>query len=165
MLISSKVAGKADIGYIIDDGQLQSLNCLTEVKMAKITEEMKEVAEKTRCFAVATATKDGDPHVIPVFFGRVLSDDEIVLMDVFMKKTRENIEANPRVAVSFWDLEGLKGYELKGNARIETSGKVFDDGVNIVKSKAPHGAKAAVIVKVDSIFVKTPGPDAGKKIS
>jgi predicted pyridoxine 5'-phosphate oxidase superfamily flavin-nucleotide-binding protein len=134
--------------------------------MAKITEEMKEVAGKAKGFAVATATKDGDPHVIPVGFGKVLSEDELLLVDVFMKKTLENIKANPRVAVSVWDMESLKGYEFKGNARIETSGKVFDDSVKMVKSMMPQlDAKAAVIVKVDSISVRSPGPDAGKQAS
>ncbi|HEX73628.1 MAG TPA: pyridoxamine 5'-phosphate oxidase [Dehalococcoidia bacterium] len=133
--------------------------------MAKITEEMKEVIAKTRGFAVATATKDGDPHVVPVAFGKVLSEDEILLVEVFMKKTIENIKANPRVAVSVWDMESLKGYEFKGDARIETSGKVFDDSVKMVQSMMPQlNAKSAVIVKVDSIFVRSPGPDAGKQV-
>ena len=52
--------------------------------MAKITEEMKKVATKTKGFALATATKDGSPHVIPVGFGKVLSDDELLLVDIFM---------------------------------------------------------------------------------
>ena len=134
--------------------------------MAKITEEMKQVVAKTKGFALATATKDGDPHVIPVAFGKVLSEDKLLLVNVFMKKTVENIKANPKVAVSVWDMESLKGYEFKGNARIETSGKAFDDSVNMVKSMMPQlSAKAAVIVKVDSICVRTPGPDAGKQIS
>lgn len=134
--------------------------------MAKITDEMKEVAGKTKCYAVATATKDGDPHVIPVAFGKVVSEDEILLMDVFMKKTVENIKANPKVAVSIWDMETLKGYEFKGDARIESSGNVFDEGVQMVKSKMPQlSPRSAVIVKVSSIYVKTPGPDAGKEIS
>ena len=134
--------------------------------MAKITEEMKEVAGATRGFALATATKDGDPHVIPVAFGKVLSDDELLLVDVFMKKTVENIRANPKVAVSVWDMKALKGYEFKGSARVETSGTVFDGCVKMVKSMAPKlDAKAAVIVKVDSIYVRSPGPDAGKKVS
>ena len=133
--------------------------------MARITEEMKEVAGKTRAFAVATATKEGDPHVIPVAFGKVLSEDELLLVDVFMKKTLENIKANPRIAVSVWDMESVKGYEFKGNARIETSGKVFDESVKMVKSRGPQlNAKAAVIVKVDSIYIRTPGPDAGKEV-
>ena len=59
----------------------------------------------------------------------------------------------------------LKGYEFKGNARIETSGKAFDDAVSMVKSMMPQlAAKAAVIVKVDSICVRTPGPEAGKEV-
>ena len=130
--------------------------------MATITKEMRDVASKGGGFAFATATADGDPHVIPVGFGKVLSDDELLLVAVFMKKSLENIEANPRVAVSFWDMESLKGYEFKGQARIETSGAAFDEGSQMVKNLFPQlDAKAAVIIKVDSIFVRSPGPEAG----
>jgi predicted pyridoxine 5'-phosphate oxidase superfamily flavin-nucleotide-binding protein len=149
----------------VTDG-FQGLNYLKEVKMAKITAEMKEIAEKTKGFALATVTKDGEPHVIPVGFGKVLSDDEILLVDVFMGRTRENIKANPRVSVSVWDYDSLEGYEFKGKARIETSGKVFDESVKMVKSMLPQlDAKAAVIVKVDSIYVRSPGPEAGKQVT
>jgi predicted pyridoxine 5'-phosphate oxidase superfamily flavin-nucleotide-binding protein len=133
--------------------------------MAKITDEMKDIASKTKGFALATATKDGDPHVIPVGFGKVLSDDEVLLVNVFMKKALENIKANPKVAVSVWDYDGLKGYEFKGIARIETSGNAFEDSVKMVKSVFPQfDAKAAVVVKVDSIYDAAPGPDAGKLV-
>jgi len=98
---------------------------------------MKDIAAKTKGFSLATATKDGDPHVIPVGFGKVLSDDEILLVDVFMKKALENIKANPKVAISVWDYEGLKGYEFKGIARIETLGNAFEDSVKMVKSVFP----------------------------
>ena len=133
--------------------------------MAKITDAMKDIAVKTKGFSLATATKDGDPHVIPVGFGKVLSDDEILLVDVFMKKALENIKANPKVAVSVWDYEGLKGYEFKGIARIETSGNAFEDSVKMVKSVFPQfDAKAVVVVKVDSIYDVAPGPEAGKLV-
>ena len=134
--------------------------------MAKITEEMKEVAGKAKGWAVATATKDGVPNVVPIAFGKVLSEDEILLMDVFMGKTKENIKANPKVAASVWDFEAAKGYQFKGTARIETSGKVFDEGVQMVKSRMPQlTPKSAVVVKVDEIYVTSPGPDAGKQVS
>ena len=134
--------------------------------MAKITDEMKEIAGKTKGFALATVTQDGDPHVIPVGFGRILSDDEILLVDVFMRKTLENIRANPKVVVSIWDFENIKGYEFKGNARIETSGSAFDESVKRVKGILPQlDAKGAIIVKVDSIYIRTPGPDAGKMVT
>jgi predicted pyridoxine 5'-phosphate oxidase superfamily flavin-nucleotide-binding protein len=133
--------------------------------MAKITDEMKDIAAKTKGFSLATATKDGDPHVIPVGFGKVLSNDEVLLVDVFMKKALENIKANPKVAVSVWDYDSLKGYEFKGIARIETSGNAFADSVKMVKSVFPQfDAKAAVVVKVDSIYDVSAGPEAGKLV-
>ncbi|KAF5437506.1 hypothetical protein C5S35_03725 [Candidatus Methanophagaceae archaeon] len=135
------------------------------MNMAKITEEVKEVVGKTKGFVVATTIKEGEPNVVPIAFGKVLSEEEVLLMDVFMKKTEENIKANHRVAISAWDMDTLAGYPLKGSARIETSGSVFDDGVDMVKSMMPQlSPKAAVIVKVDSIYVTSPGPDIWKKV-
>jgi hypothetical protein len=135
--------------------------------MAKITDEMKEVVGKTKGWALATVSKEGMPNVVPIGFGKVLSDEEVLLMDVFMKKSEENIKANPdKVAVSAWDFEGAKGYQFKGTARIETSGPTFEEGVKMVKSMVPQfEPKAAVIVTVESIYVTSPGPDAGKEIS
>lgn len=134
--------------------------------MSKITDEMKDIAAKTKGFCLATVTNDGDPHVIPVGFGKVLSDDELLLVDVFMGKTLENIRANPKVAVSVWRYAGLKGYEFKGNARIDTGGDAFEESIKMVKSTSPQfDAKSAVIVKVDATHVTSPGPEAGKLIS
>ncbi len=133
--------------------------------MAKITDRMKQVAENAKVFTVATATQTGEPNVVPIAFAKVLSDDEVLLMDNFMKKSVENIKANPRVAISVWQQGPSEGYQFKGNAKIETSGKVFDDGVNWVRATSPTlSPKAAVIVKVDSIYSITPEPDAGKKV-
>jgi len=134
--------------------------------VAKITNEMKQVVEKAEIFAVATATENGEPNVVPIAFGKVLSGDKFLLMDNFMKKTIENIKVNPRVAISVWEMEDSKGYQLKGNARIETSGEVFNDGVKWVRNMEPElSPKAAVIVNVNSIYVTTPGPNAGRKVS
>ena len=131
--------------------------------MVNISVEMKEIIENTRTFAVATATKEGEPNVAAIACIKVLPDDELLIMDNYMLKTRHNIESNPRVAVAAW--AGGKGYQFKGIARIETSGKVFEEGVAWVKTRASHlNSKAAVILKVDEIYIGTGGPDAGKKI-
>lgn len=134
--------------------------------MATITKEMRDIASKATGYALATASKDGDPHVIPVGFGKVLSDEEILLVDVFMKKSLENIETNPRVAVSIWDMDTLKGYEFKGQARVETSGAVFEESGQMVKNLFPQlEAKGAVIVRVESIFLRSAGPEAGTQVA
>ena len=97
--------------------------------MAKITVEMKETIEKAKVPVVATATKDGKPNAVPITFTRVISDNEILVMDNFMQKTRQNVDTNPQVAISVWDLESKKAFQFKGSARVETAGKAFDEGV------------------------------------
>ena len=134
--------------------------------MARITEEMERVVEEARVFAVATASEDGEPNVVPIAFGKVLGEDGILLVDNFMNKTMENLRTNPRAAVSVWKAGDSKGYQFKGDVRIETSGRNFEDGVKMVKAKEPElSPKAAVIVTVKSIYSITPGPDAGKLLS
>ena len=134
--------------------------------MAKISSEMKEVTEKAKGWALATASKDGTPHIIPVGFAKVLSDSEILVMDCFMTKTTKNIEANPKVAISAWDYDSLKGYRFEGVPTIHTSGPVFDDGAKWVKEVMPQlSARAAIVVKVEKVYNTSPGPDAGKEIS
>ena len=135
--------------------------------MAKITEEMMDVIKRNRGFAVATATKDGIPNVVPIHFTDIISDDEIMLVNIFMKKTAENIKNNPIVAISVWDKQAKskKGYQFKGEARIETSGELYEKGVKIVHERKPEiTPRAVVIIKVNSIFIITPGPDAGKEV-
>jgi predicted pyridoxine 5'-phosphate oxidase superfamily flavin-nucleotide-binding protein len=135
--------------------------------MARLTKDMKDVMEQTRGHAIATCTKDGIPNVVPIHFVKILSDDEIMMADVFMKKTYENIQHNPVMAISVWDWDAKprKGYQLKGTPRIETSGKIYDMAVEMVKAEKPDlTAKSAVVVKITDIFVTSPGPDAGKNV-
>jgi predicted pyridoxine 5'-phosphate oxidase superfamily flavin-nucleotide-binding protein len=137
-------------------------------KMGKITEEVKGVINQAKVVALATATGAGEPNVVPIAYKRVLSENELLLMSIFMRKTEENIKINPEVAVSAWytDSSGSsKGYQLKGKARIETSGKIFNEGTKIVKNTEPDLIpKGAVIINVETIYSISPGPNAGKQI-
>jgi len=131
--------------------------------VVKLTEEMKDIIKKAGVVAVATANKEGEPSAAAIAFVKVLSDDELLLMDNFMLKTRQNLGENPRIAVTAW--ADHSGYQFKGTARVETSGKVFEEGVAWVKSVAPPlNPKAAVVLKVEEVYMGSGGPDAGKKI-
>jgi len=133
--------------------------------VAKITEEMKEVVEKAKTPVLATSTPNGTPNAVPIAFTKVLSDDEILLMDNFMNKTRQNINQNPVVAVSAWAMDARTGYQFKGNVRIESSGEIYDEGTKWVQSRMPQVTpKAAIILKVDEIYMICGGNDAGKRV-
>lgn len=135
--------------------------------MAKFTEEMKGIIDQANVVALATATKVGEPNVVPIAYKKAFSDNELLLVDIFMRKTEANIKANSKVAVSAWHTASgvSKGYQFKGNAKIETSGEAFDEGVRIVKAEEPEiNLKGVVIIKVDSIYTVSPGSDAGKQV-
>ncbi|RLB80418.1 MAG: pyridoxamine 5'-phosphate oxidase [Deltaproteobacteria bacterium] len=135
--------------------------------MAKLTQDIKDIMAKTRGYAVATCTKDGIPNVVPIHFVKILSDDEIMMADIFMKKTFENIQQNPVMAISVWDwdVKPRRGFQFKGIPRIETSGRIYDMAVEMVKAKKPDlTPKSAIVVKITDIFVTSPGPDAGKNV-
>lgn len=136
--------------------------------MIKFTEEMKEVAEKGKPFVIATASPGGEPNAVPITFAKIVSEDEIILVDNFMRKTIQNIEANPIVSVSVWakmDTGKSIGYQFKGKAREERSGELFNNAVEWTKSIASQlNPKGVVIVKVDSIYISTAGPTAGNKV-
>jgi len=136
--------------------------------MVKITEEMKSAIERAKVVVIATINEAGEPNVVPIAYKKVLSENELLLMSIFMRKTEENIKMNPKVAVSVWytdSSDNSKGYQFKGKAGIETSGKIFDEGAKMVKATEPELIpKSAVIINVDSIYSITPGPDAGEQI-
>jgi len=135
--------------------------------MAKITQEMKDIAKKAKIFVMATASKEGKPNGVPIIYAKIVSDDEIMLVDNFMNKTRQNIDGNPVAAVSFWDLGVGYGYQLKGRARVETSGKLFDEASRWAIARSPkHNPtpKAIVVVKVEEIYYIGHGPNSGKRL-
>ncbi|NIA08312.1 MAG: pyridoxamine 5'-phosphate oxidase [Nitrospiraceae bacterium] len=135
--------------------------------MAKLSQDMKDVMKKTRGYAVGTCSKDGVPNVVPIHFVKIISDDEIMLANIFMRKTFANIQENPVMAVSAWDwdVKPRKGFQFKGTPRVETSGKIYDMAVEMVKAQKPDlTPKSAIVLKITDIFVTSPGPNAGKNV-
>jgi predicted pyridoxine 5'-phosphate oxidase superfamily flavin-nucleotide-binding protein len=133
--------------------------------MAKLTQDMKDIAAKSRPFILATSSKDGIPNAVPIGIFRINSDDEIVLADNFMLKTRKNLEENPAAAVTYWSPDDRYGYQLKGKTRIETSGKHYDETARgMEERKVPFKPKAVVILTVEEAYYVGSGKDSGKNL-
>ncbi len=128
--------------------------------MAKINDEMKALL-RSAMWVLATADSSGVPNAVPIHFKFILDDTRLMLVDNFMKKTIANIAVNPQVSISVWNSSA--GYQFKGKARIENSGVNYDLGVGLVKDR-PFKPKGVVVVEVDSIYLTTPGPQAGSKV-
>ena len=111
---------------------------------------------------LATASKEGKPNVVPVGGIRAISDSELLIVDVLFDKTKKNLLENPRVAIAVEALgKGMppRGYQLKGRAKIFTSGEMFEQAVRMVedmkkrwRGRADLKVKSAVLVEVDEIY-------------
>ncbi|KUG04202.1 hypothetical protein ASZ90_018422 [hydrocarbon metagenome] len=128
--------------------------------MIRVNDEMKALL-KSAMWVLATADSSGVPNAVPIHFNSILDDTHLMLVDNFMNKTIANIQANPQVSISVWD--STSGYQFKGRASLEKSGANYELAVELVKDK-PFKPKGVVIVEVDSIYLTTPGPNAGNKV-
>lgn len=92
--------------------------------MAKITEKIAELLEKREFVSVGSCGKDGQPNSAPKFFFRA-KGNFIYLIDHVIGRTASNLKENPRVSVSFMDMENLEGYRLNGTAQLIEKGRAF----------------------------------------
>lgn len=115
---------------------------------------------------LATCTK-GEPNVVPVAFKDITDDGKLVVGDVFLQTTLDNLKANDgKIAISAYDAQKLEGYQIKGTAVYVTEGPVVDTFKKIVEDmfKGAATAKGALVITPERIIVTTPGADNKKVI-
>lgn len=108
---------------------------------------------------------NGEPNVVPVAFKDVSADGKLLVGDVFLETTLNNIKANGgKIAVSVYDAKNLEGYQIKGTAEYVTSGDVVD-AFKAAVEKMFNGAataKGALIITPEKVIVTTPGANNKK---
>ena len=121
---------------------------------------------KTSMWDIATCA-DGEPNVVPVAFKDVTEDGKLVVGDVFLETTLNNIKANDgKLAISAYDAQSLEGYHIKGNAEYVIEGAVVDTFKAMVEKmfNGAATAKGALIITPSKVIVTTPGADNKKEI-
>jgi uncharacterized protein len=136
--------------------------------MARMTERMKEIFEKQETLVLATASKDGIPHVVPINAKKIIDEETLLISDQFFHKTLFNLRENPRVAITMWDK--LEGYQIKGTVTIETAGTRFEETARWIdavgkKLNIPLRSKGALIVKIEELYNVSPGEQAGARLA
>lgn len=110
------------------------------------------------------STKGETPNAVVIAFKKVADDDTLILFDVFMKTSIENIDENSLIAITVYNGDTMEGYQLKGTATYSTDAKLVAEG-NAITNNFKLTTKGAVIVTVNETIVLTPGPDNGKTIN
>ena len=125
--------------------------------MYQLNEKVANLFRSTRNCAFST---NGEyPNTIIVMFRELRDDGVIVLYDVFMNHTLENLARDPHASLVI--NEGLEGYQIKGTARWTDDPALVAAG-NAMTSKANLKTKGAVLFTPETAEVLTPGPDVGK---
>ena len=121
--------------------------------MTALNAEMKETFLKVKVFPVATASKGGSPNVSLIASVVLESDDTIWLGDNFMNKTLSNVKENPHVALSVWDPETKKCFQIKGTVSVKTSGPDYEKMKKTIHDKMPAlPAKSLLIMKITEVY-------------
>ena len=112
------------------------------------------------------ATYSDTPNAIPVAFKDVTPDGKLVVGDVFLETTLNNIKANGKIAVSACNATTMEGYQIKGTAEYVTEGAVVDTFKKLVSDmfKGAATAKGALIITPEKVIVTTPGADNKKEL-
>ena len=108
---------------------------------------------------------NGEPNVVPVAFKDVTDDGKLLVGDVFLETTLNNIQANNgKIAISVYDAKNLEVYQVKGTAEYVTDGAVVDTFKAMVEKmfNGTATAKGALIITPEKVIVTTPGADNKK---
>lgn len=149
--------------------------------MAQMSEEIMDLINSVPCCYLATASIAGVPNVVPAGSTAAVSPDTIVVAGIFLDKTLENLEENPKAAVvvnsaappkaeiSVEKLAQITGAQIKGSVTLLTSGDMHEQTrgmvAKILGAEAAQLLKATVVLKVEEIYSITPGHEAGKRIA
>lgn len=110
---------------------------------------------------------NGEPNVVPVAFKDVTEDGKLVVGDVFLETTLNNIKANGgKIAISAYDAKTLEGYQIKGTAEYLTEGELVNTFKAMVEKmfNGAATAKGALVITPSKVIVTTPGADNKKEI-
>ena len=109
---------------------------------------------------------NGEPYVVPVVFKDVTEDGKLVVGDVFLETTLNNIKANDgKIAISAYNAQSLEGYQIKGTAEYVTEGELIDTFKTMVEKmfNGAATAKGALVITPSKVIVTTSGSDNKKK--
>ncbi len=116
---------------------------------------------------VGTASADGMPNIAIKGSLRVLDDGHLLFADLFSRKTRQNLEQNPKVAVMVSDAETHEGYILKGTAELLADGPLYTQ-VSQELARSPKKLpvpKYVVKIAIEEVYDQSLGANAGARIA
>lgn len=132
----------------------------------QVPHEIRQAVDARHLMYLATVDEEGWPNVVPMLQYWWCADDAIVVGDMFMRKTAENVQKTAKVSLSFTDPETDVAHKLKGIATYATEGEEFDLATRkLHESKPSKSLKGCVIIRVTAAYNASRGKHAGERIA
>lgn len=112
-------------------------------------EKFKDIIEKNP-MAFASIDSLNKPNVIGVAYVKVVSSNQILVTDNYMKHTVENIKNNPAICLAVWDTN-WKGCKLIGQAEYFNEGK-WKEFIDKMPENKGLPAKGAILITVENVI-------------
>ncbi len=122
-----------------------------------LTAEMKQMMEKMGGAYIATASKAGVPNVSFKGTTRAIDDNTIAFACIMSENTINNLKENANVAITIADPTARRGFQFKGTAAMETSGKLYDDMKAAVTARKLPPPKCVAKVAIKEVLGFPPG--------
>lgn len=117
--------------------------------MVEITPEIKKLIEENP-LAFATVDNAGKPNVVGVAYVKVVSQNQIIISDNYMKQTKENIKSRTDVCLAVWD-KTWNGIKIVGTSEYFDIGK-WKKFVEDMPENKGLPAKGAILVTVSELI-------------
>jgi len=95
--------------------------------MKKLKEEIVRFFHNQGFVIVSTIDKNGFAHCACKGIVKIEPCGRVYLLDVYRKKTFENLKINPRITITAVDEHKFSGYCLKGKMQMLPEGKIKDE--------------------------------------
>jgi hypothetical protein len=125
-------------------------------------EVMDTLAAADSAKMLATIDAKGIPNVVPVGSITSVDPETIAFAEIFIKKTKENLENNKKVAIAIFK-GPTTGYQVKGTfIGFQTSGPIFENFSKKVMEAMKLQVKSVGMIRVDAVYSASPGQDSKK---
>jgi PPOX class probable F420-dependent enzyme len=123
---------------------------------ARIKKDLAKLVARERVCRVATVSRGGVPHLVPVC--HVLVDGNLCFASGSDARKVRNLRANPRLAVTVDlysdDWSHLTGVMIQGTAQLVEKGPRFRKIRRLLYAKYPQYPEEAAIEESDSVVVE-----------
>jgi hypothetical protein len=113
---------------------------------------------------LATSSKDFRVNAVPIASMIARDDETLMFADMFLHKTKANLNENPKVAVAAFKPPNT-GYQIKGTlTEWVTSGPLFKMMGDMIFQQARVSIKGLGIIKVEEVYSISP-VEAGERLA